>query len=603
MCGIAAVFEPHRRFDPRLLGDMEQDLFHRGPDSGGILDDEGYALIFRRLAILDPQARADQPMTDPSGNVTLVYNGEIYNFRELRTELVSKGIQFRTEGDTEVILLGYLTYGVDFLAKLEGMFALVLVDRRTGVAIAARDRLGIKPLYLHRNGSLTAFASEVRPLLRLCKAEVDPEALPQLMTFGWAAGRVSNYKDIERVPGGTILTIDLQNGTLRETRFANPLDALPPSGATTLEEAEASVERSIADHMVSDVGYALQLSGGVDSSLIAAIVAGKAGTQIRSYSVGLNGHDYDEGPYQDMVASQYDLDHRPIDISPSDYANALPTAIRHMEGPTPHGGCTMLMLLCGHIRDHTKVVLTGEGADELFGGYQRYAVWRKTAQQEKVASAVPAGLLPSFWPFLGAKRLQGLDAAAYSSVYHDFKSVQSVFPGLIPAPAAREATSRTFKDFRDRLLAVDQTAYLESLLVRQDKMSMAKSVEARVPFTHHPLYATVNGLPHDIRIPGKETKPVLKAMAARYLPHDLVYRRKIGLWLPYHEWYRDSQGAGRYLDLLRDASSRLAVYAEKATLNRYVENVLNGGRSAGLILQRLVELELWMRTVDGETIA
>ena len=192
MCGIAALFDPGRRFDPLLLAAIDGDLFHRGPDSGGTAADDGWALVFRRLAILDPTPAADQPMTDAEERLTLVYNGEIYNYRQLRAELTAAGVILRTDGDTEVILEGYRVWGRRLLDRLEGMFAFVLIDRHEGIALAARDPLGIKPLYMARQGSLTAFSSEARPLHRLVAARVDEDALAELLTFGWAAGRMSN---------------------------------------------------------------------------------------------------------------------------------------------------------------------------------------------------------------------------------------------------------------------------------------------------------------------------------------------------------------------------------------------------------------------------
>lgn len=600
MCGIAAFFQPGRPFSPDLIDAVDRDLFHRGPDSGGHLSEPGRALIFRRLAIQDPQARADQPMTDPAGDVTLIFNGEIYNFPALRNDLEQRGYVFRTTGDTEVILNGYLCWGDGLFDRLEGMFALVLVDRRKNIALIARDPLGIKPLYLLRRGTLTAVASEARPLHRFQRAEANPAAISELLTFGWAAGRISNYRGIERLPGGTLLTVDLSDGSVTERRYSDPLETLEADATVTAEEAEDAFARSLEAHLISDVGYSLQLSGGVDSSLVAAMAAGLEDRRLKSFSIGLEGHAYDETPYQTMVAERYGLEHEVTPLSVDEYCEALPTAIRHMEGPTPHGGCTTLMMLCRRIQKETKVVLTGEGADEFFGGYLRYGVWRKTAQQERLAGLIPSWLSPPVWPFKGINRLRGLDAAAYGAVYHDFGALNALFPDLVPEPGLRERVSGRFADFRDRLFAVDQTAYLESLLVRQDKMSMAASVEARVPFTHLPLARVLNRLPHDLRAPGGETKPVLKRIAEKYLPMDLTRRRKIGLWLPYHEWYRDRDRLGRYLDMVTAPDSRLASFGDRKRLSGFVEKTLQGDRSAGLILQRLAELELWLRSVDQE---
>ena len=269
MCGLAAFFEPGRLFADEMLAGVEQDLFHRGPDSGGRVAEPGWALVFRRLAIIDPSHGADQPMSDESGRCTLVFNGEIYNFRSLRSELEASGARFRTGSDTEVILHGYLHWGIErVLDRLEGMYAFVLVDRRENTAFAARDPFGIKPLYLCQKGGQIALASEMRPLYRLVQPQVDDASLAELLTFNWAAGALSNVKGVDRVPGGTLLSIPLKGGTVGRHRFCDVLSTLAPDEAMSQEDAETATERalekSVRAHLISDVGYTLQLSGGVD---------------------------------------------------------------------------------------------------------------------------------------------------------------------------------------------------------------------------------------------------------------------------------------------------------------------------------------------------
>jgi len=603
MCGLAAFFEPGRRFPEPLLAAVEKDLFHRGPDSGGHLAEPGLALVFRRLAIMDPHQGADQPMTDPSGRCTLVFNGEIYNFRKLRRDLEAAGMRFRTGSDTEALLLGYLRWGAGILDRLEGMYAFVLIDRHEQIAMAARDPFGIKPLYLCETPRGFALASEMRPLLRIVEPRVDQGALAELVTFGWAAGQLSNLEGIERVPGGTLLTIPLKGGPIRRRRFCDVLDTLCPDESLNIEKAETSVihalGRSVRDHLMSDVGYTLQLSGGVDSGLVAALATEAAGRQITSYSVSLGAHPFDEGQFRQLVIGRYPLDHHEIEINGREFADALPRAVRHMEGPVPHGGCVTLMLLCDHSRSVSKVTLTGEGADEMFGGYERYGLWRKLAIQDWFAKRLPARFMPPVRPFLGLRRLDGRDAAIYAAVYHDFHAMQRVFPELVPKPGLREATSRRFSDFRDRLFAVDQVAYLESLLVRQDKMSMAASVEARVPYVHLPLAKVANGLPRDIRAPGGVTKFLLKRIAERYLDKRVIYRRKIGLWLPYEDWLADAKGLGRYLDLLAQPDARLGAYAKRGALGDIVGRFRKGERRGLPSMWLLVNVELWLRSLSS----
>eukprot|EP00752_Nemacystus_decipiens_P000249 g249.t1 len=602
MCGIACLIQPGRRFPPDLLDAIDRDLFHRGPDSGGMMSQPGAAFVFRRLAIMDPTPGADQPMSDAAGEVTLVFNGEIYNFLDLRAELESAGVRFRTRSDSEVVLQGYRHWGELLFDRLEGMYAIGLLDRRRNLFLAARDPLGIKPLYLACTGDLTAVASEVRPLLRLVGAQADEAALGELLTFGWASGRLSNYRGVERVPGGTLIRVDLTDGSRRETRFCDPLETLTAPRDADEEAAHEAVRRSLRAHLMSDVGYALQLSGGVDSGLVTALTAAETDRPLSTFAVAVDDPALDEAAYRRPLVARYGLDHREHPIDGVAFADALPAAVRAMEGPAPHGGCVTLYALCGEIAASHKVVLTGEGADEMFGGYMRYRIWRKLMLQERLDSLWPRALpMPDLWPFRGARRLRGVDAAAYAALYENLEAMRRLFPDLLPAPpGAREAASARFKDFRDRLFAVDQSAYLESLLVRQDKMSMARSVEARVPFVHMPLLRTVNRLPHCVRCPGGETKPALKRLADRYLDPETVHRRKVGLLLPYDRWAGDPAALGRFLDDLTDPNGRLRALAAPGALDAVVDRFRKGERRGLPRLFALINMEQWLRSVAVE---
>lgn len=600
------MIEAGRSFPPDLLQAMDADLYHRGPDSGGMTREPGFALVFRRLSILDPVHASDQPMTDETGRFTIVFNGEIYNYKILRAELAAKGVRFQSKGDTEVLLHGYAEWGEALLDKLEGMYAFVLIDRKEQRAVAARDPLGIKPLYMLHKGPFVAFASTMRPLTRLAPAQADDAALAELLTFHFAAGRLSNLKGIERIPGGTVVTVSLAGGAVTERRFSDTLATLcADSGMGEAEaeaQAQAAIETSVRDHLQSDVGYTVQLSGGVDSSLVTALAAPATEGRLTTFGINLAPSKYDEAPYRRMVIERYAVDHHEVAMSGADYADALPRAVAHMEGPTAHSGCVLLMLLCQQIRKVSKVVLTGEGADEFFGGYMRYRLWRQLRTKGRLARLVP----PPLWPYLQRyreiQRYAGRDPAIFGAVYHDFLALNEIFPGLIPRPGAREAASARFREFRDRMFAVDQTAYLESLLLRQDKMAMAASVEARVPFTHLPLVRVVNRIPHRIRAPGGETKPLLKRIAEKFLPRELIYRRKVGLVVPLMDWLADERGLGRYLGLLTEPNARLAAYAEKGRLCAAVEAFRAGKRAALPPLDHLVNLELWLRGLDGAAV-
>ncbi len=604
MCGFAAFFEPGRQFSAQLLADVESDLVHRGPDKGGRYSAPGAAIVFRRLAIIDPDARSDQPMWDRSGRYVMVFNGEIYNYRSLRMGLQQAGVPLRTEGDSECILEGFVHSGPSFFERLEGMFACVIYDRKSQRVWAARDPLGIKPLYLARQGNSLALASEMRPLRQyMNRTEVDSEALAELLIFRFAAGRQSNLKGIDLVPGGTYIEYRPSENTYNEHRFADVCETFQPDEAVTassvLPIVEEALSASVATHLQSDVGYSIQLSGGVDSSLVLALATERAGRQLDSYGIQLPDTELDESRFRAPVVARYGSRHMEVTLDATDFADALPRAVAHMEGPTPHFGCVMLMLLCARIKKKYKVVLTGEGADEFFGGYDRYAKWSTLQWHGRVAKLVPE----PFWPLLRRyaylRRFSHFDPAIVASVYFDFVEMQRLFPGLVPKLEARKIVASKFHDFRDRMMAADQACYLSSLLMRQDKMAMAESVEARVPFAHFPLAKLLNRLPRSIRIPGGETKPLLKAIARRWLPSEVVDRRKMGLTLPLGSWLKDSAALGRYLELLTASDCRLASFGDRSTLKRTVEEFRRNDTPLGLPpLAHLVNLELWLRSLD-----
>jgi asparagine synthase (glutamine-hydrolysing) len=604
MCGLAALFQPERQFSNDLLDGIDADLYHRGPDSGGRVVEPGFSMVFRRLAIMDPRPVSDQPISDPRGHYSLVFNGEIYNFKNLRRDLEGAGVTFHTAGDTEVLLHALITWGEGALERLEGMYAFVFVDRRRQMAVAARDPLGIKPLYIARQGSLVALASEMRPLTRLVRAEPDPRALAELLEFRFAAGRLSNLQGIERLPGGHVIRISLRDGSVSERKFCDSLKELRDADIqTTTDAAELAIsdalDQSIAAHLQSDVGFCVQLSGGIDSSLVSALSSEFIGKPIRSFGIDLSPAPNDEGPWRRAVVKQYNLDHHEVRLTGRDYADALPDAVRHMEGPTAHSGCVLLMLLCREIAKHNKVVLTGEGADEMFGGYKRYGQWKELQRKGLLASLVPNIAWPALDRWREYRRFSGRDPAIYSTVQGDYLATNQIFPDLVPVAGERQQIARDFGDIRSRMFAVDQTCYLESLLLRQDKLAMASSLEARVPFAHLPFARILNRLPHVIRAPGGETKPLLKKIASRHLPHDLIYRRKVGLTIPSSDWLADDKALGRYFPMLTDADSRLANYANRAKLREAVDSFRRGVRLRLPPLDHLLGIELWLRSLES----
>lgn len=605
MCGFAALFEPDRTFPGKLLDSIDSDLRHRGPDSSGRHSVPGCALVFRRLAILDPESRSDQPFWDASGRYVIVFNGEIYNYRDIRRTLTEAGVRLRTYGDTEAIVEGFARWGESIIDRLEGMFAFCLFDTHEKVVRLVRDPLGIKPLYVARQGKLVAAASEMHPLRRVTRrTEVDPAALAEVLLYRHASGRMSNLKGIDLLPGGTIATYRLDAGHYAERIYADRLDTIQPEPGMTRQEAldlvEDGISESVLRHMQSDVGYSVQFSGGVDSSVVLALSSRTSGNSIDTYSIRLPGSRFDESAHRTPVVELYHPAHHEYDFNGRGFADALPRALFHLEGPSAHLGCVLLMLLCDRISEKHKVVLTGEGADEFFGGYDRYGRWRRLRRFGRIGRMMPSPLWNLLPRYKYLRRFSRHEAFDIAHVFVNPEFLASVFPSLDFRSPNRAAAAARFTDFREKLLALDQTCYLNSLLLRQDKMSMAAGVEARVPFTHYPLARALNRIPLRLRIPGGETKPLLKAVAEKWLPREVIYRRKVGLGLPLKDWLLDSEGLGRYLDFLTEPGCRLASFGEAFALRSAVEEFRRDPKQQYVpLLSHLINVEVWLRSLEA----
>lgn len=607
MCGFAAFFEKNREFSSGFLQQIDQDIYHRGPDSGASYIEEGCALVFRRLAILDPTSKADQPMYDESGRYVLVFNGEIYNYPELKNTLEDKGFSFQTGSDTEAILKGFLVWGPDVVQKLEGMYTFVVWDKQEKIAHVFRDPLGIKPLYIARKGSAVGFASEMRPLRRLVGTEIDADALAEIMVMRFPTERRSNLKNIEMIPGGTYIRYNLLDNTITEKVFENVLDSFQEDSSITYEDAlqitEESVVESVKRHLQSDVGYSVQLSGGVDSSLVTAIAAENSNKTISTYGIRLEDERHDESPYRQMVIEKYNTDHHEILLTGKDFTNELADTCSSLESPTAHLGCVFLKHLSKEISKQHKVTLVGEGADEFFGGYDRYSKINHT-KQSALISKLPSSILDSIQPLENKLRYKTLDPALVLQTHHDHNVAMKIFPELSYSIGTEKRIAH-IKDLRNRIAAADQLSYLGSLLLRQDKISMAHSIETRTPFAHMPLARAVNKIPVKYRIPGDTTKPLLKKVAEKWLPHDLLYRRKVGLTLPIFDWMNDDSMLKPMAMALTDSNCAIAQYAEPAKLKKFVEDYYAGRVTKPThvkILPILMITNLWLEGLKDEKI-
>lgn len=621
MCGFAALF----RWDGQPVQEaeiiaMRDTLVHRGPDDAGVWIQGSTGLGFRRLSIIDLEG-GHQPMANRAGDAMLVFNGEIYNYRELRRHLEERGVELHTSSDTETILGLYDLYGEDCVQHLEGMFAFVLWDSARHRLLAARDRLGIKPLYLYRAGTTLALASEIKAFFPLeeWRGEVDREAVPEYLIHRHLAGTRTLFRGVERLAPGERLVADGRNER-RELYWQLPHPATGSGGkgeeARWREQLAELMDGVIDGHMLADVPLGTFNSGGLDSSLVTALVAGKDPHQLNTYSVGFDDPAFDESPYADLVAQRFETRHHRLFVDEKDYARDLPLAIWHHDEPLNHPHSVHLLRLSRLAKEKVTVVLTGEGSDELFGGYTRY---RLPALLDRLPLGLPglqgalsllAGGLPQrqrerIRTVLRPRRGTAIDGL---SLFTSPEQVASVLPsslsraafeprpGCEPAPPA-EALAR--------VLRLDQETYLQSLLRRMDKMSMAASLEGRVPFLDHKVVELAARVPPGLKVAatlkGLETKFLVKRLAGPHLPDRIIYRKKAGFAVPVSRWLRPGGALGEMLDLLVDerAAERGLFLPEAVT--RLVEEHRQGRRDHGEILWGLVNLELWQRSMIDTT--
>jgi asparagine synthase (glutamine-hydrolysing) len=565
MCGIYGVFQLDGvPADPALMPAMGRVIVHRGPDDEGHHADGPCAIGMRRLSIID-LAGGHQPLSNAEGTLWLVCNGEIYNFRELRRELIALGHQFKTKSDSEVILHSYAAYGDDFLPRLNGMFGFALWDARRRRLIIGRDRLGVKPIYVYRDARSLAFASEAKALLALpgVSTAIDPAALNSYLNLGYVAAPQSIFKGITKLPPASVLTIE--DGRVDERRYwrmPSGIDRKPSEGEW-VERVRARLDEAVRMEMVSDVPIGAFLSGGIDSSTVVGLMAAHSDRPIRTYAIGFQGSAaddfYNELPHARRVADLFRTEHHEIVVRP-DVVGLLPRLLWHMDEPIADTAFITTYLVSQFARRDVTVILSGVGGDELFGGYRRYLgnhyqayFDRLPAWARRAASALGKGL-PSdrHSPLLNLSRLaKGFLATAGMPLEERYLAYLQVFPaqevqrllrsnGVAPSASIRAAFQHAAgEDALNRMLAVDaETQLPDDLLMLTDKMSMATSLECRVPLLDHELVELAASIPEEVKIRGGRLKHVLKAAVARLLPRDILERKKRGFGTPMGAWLK-----------------------------------------------------------------
>ena len=625
MCGICGIVGVDKQFPvaEEHIHSMGRNLVHRGPDDSGVFSDGHVGLGHRRLSIIDLRT-GHQPMSNEDGTIWIVYNGEIYNHTDYVSDLKAKGHVYRSKSDTETIIHLYEEYGLDFVDYLRGMFALAVYDKNKNRIVLARDRLGIKPLYYRFDGRYLSFASEIKAILAVpgVSAELNKAILPEYLCNRFVVGENTFFKDINRLEPGHVLIFERKSLVLRKYWDIRDYFTKNPQNLTEMDALSTFsnlFRESVKLRLMSDVPLGLFLSGGIDSSAICAVMSKMVHDPIETFSVGFREREANELHFARLVANHYHTVHREIVIDSKLFFRALPELIWHEDEPIAFSSSVPLYFVSRLAKSRVKVVLTGEGSDELMGGYAkyyktllnlkwgfRYNRFPKTLRNT-IANLIRgyASQHPMIYKinrtFL--TREPNLEDMYFSNFSVFF---EAELPNLLMDPDLVDFNPYAgfFKELEkldpnveiiNQLLLIDLKTYLHELLMKQDQMSMAASVESRVPFLDHHLVQFLCQLPGKFKIRGKITKILLRlAMEEERLPQAILYRSKMGFPVPLDNWFR-----GIHRDLIQRIL--LDGHLEDRGLFRmnYVQHLLEahwaGKANNGDRLWSLLNLELWCR--------
>ena len=602
---------------PQRIDSAVASLIHRGPDQQGVYRSNFISLGATRLKIIDLES-GNQPMVSDDGDVALIFNGEIYNHGELRGDLEGLGHQFHSHSDTEVILHAFLEWDTKCFSRLRGMFAIALWSESKKRLVLARDRMGIKPLYICRLNDDILFGSELKAIL------IHPEVDRQLSMAGLNCFLSMNFvpcpwtlvDGIEKLPPGQFL--EWHDGKIRTETFWSV--ALHEDSRWTLDSAKEQLDfllrDSIREHLVSDVPLGIWLSGGLDSSTILHYAAAQAGSQLKTFSISFQGRSFDETDYIHRMAAQYGTEHHELDVSPdADLASAIEEFAYYSDEPSADSGALPVWFLSRMTRDHVTVALSGEGADEIFGGYLTYRADILARAAQRIPGSVRRGALKllkhvpvsddkialeyKLKRFLEGSLMSPEEAHLYWNGTFSEAQKKRFFVG-----ADNRYISSLLRGFREpsnglgnlnRFLSLDQNCYLpDDILYKSDRMSMAHSLELRPPFLDHRLVEFAASLPEKFKINGTRQKYLLRELMKRKLPKFILQRKKIGLDIPTHDWLR---GVLRpmLLDTLTPEAIKQTRLFRSDVIQSFIQEHIERRVNMGFHLWGLMILFLWMK--------
>ncbi|MGB5193337.1 MAG: asparagine synthase (glutamine-hydrolyzing) [Polyangiales bacterium] len=618
MCGIAGMLasELAAAPDTEAVRRMCDAMVHRGPDDHGYLSDGPCALGHRRLSIIDLRPEAAQPMTNEDDSIAVIVNGEIYNFQALRLELERKGHTFKSRSDSEVVVHLYEEEGVDFLDRLRGMYAIALWDGPRKRLVLARDRFGKKPLFYHVGADGLVFASELGALAASGHFERRPDidAIDAFLCLQYVPSPLTGFTGVRKLPAGSRLVCE--GGRIGEPkpyfrlRFDQPRQG---SLAELTEQLHAQIEDAVRVRMVSDVPLGAFLSGGLDSSLIVAMMARHSSAPVKTFSVGFTSKDFSELPYAQMVAKRYGTDHHELIVQP-DMASVVPQFVRHYGEPFADSSALPTWYLCQYTRTGVTVALSGDGGDEAFSGYRRYAHSRTARALRRLPRPLPSLLAKAIGSISipAAQQVRGFGRRLMKPEHVRFLGLAAHIPhedrmALYSADMrGRYVEDQTAKRFGElyaastamdpvnRLLDLDIQTYLsDDILTKVDIASMAHSLEVRCPLVDQDLMVFAASLPGSMKLRGLQSKLILREVAKPLLPEKILNRPKRGFGLPIDRWMREDL-APLSRDVLLDQTARERGIFEPSA----IESLLLGqqrGEPRGDQIWALMMLELWYR--------
>jgi asparagine synthase (glutamine-hydrolysing) len=605
MCGICGIINPSGEVVSRgVLTAMRDALIHRGPDAAGLYIDGNIGLGHRRLKIIDLSEAATQPMQNENGSIQVVFNGEIYNFHELRSALEAKGHQFQSQSDTEVIVHGYEEWGQTCVERFNGMFAFAVYDQRRQEIFLARDRLGIKPLYYCVHGKSFLFASEIKAFRGIpgFQSALNECTLGEYLLYRSLAGDQTLLAGVKALLPGHWMRVTQDHSLDIRQYWSISLDS-PPVENSPDEKVLALLKDSVHLQEVSDVPIGAQLSGGTDSSLVIALMAERSRLPLTTFSVGFEEKGYSELSYANRVAQQFNTVHHEIVHGNRDFDEILDKMTWHMDEPLTHANSAGIYWLCQRAKQVVTVLLTGEGADETFAGYHRYAWLNKCF----IAQRWCKPMIPILRYGRGLHTVRQLEKAlTHSPGDLTVKSTAQgydQFHNFLPPATLRGALQERFNIFEtaqhmqllNRALYYDIKTYLPPILMRQDKMSMAHGLETRVPFLDHRVVELAFRLPLRAKVRGDTGKWILKHVARQYLSDEILYRPKIGFGFPIAHWMRQTDGIGARLDMILDSQSLATRLVPHSTIEQWLTDHRDGKANHSDPLWTLLALEVWNR--------